>query len=543
MDEDMRRGHALFGSGDLRRFASLLLLASCSFAGHCHGERILQGGACRPQRTQPATKEKAIPHKQKQIMRSEEPYIVSFVSGKGGVGKTMLAVAFAKELSLGSPTLLIDLDFFNRGLSALLGSKNPITTVPKPRFLRSNKTTEDDTWSVVKSTNNLYHITYPDLRPSEMRRFATLPVERLADALKEFVQQTAEKCGCSFVVLDCHGGPDNSSFAASIISDDTLLISEPDRVTFRGTLNFLRQLDTASDESDLQIHLVFNKVVPHFSGFFLKTFYNRTIRSEFGGRPLLGIFPLEVYLTKEFEKQPFLTKVYPNSLLAKKTRLMIHTLLASRRRVTLSPAIRKISRPVRWFRMMSLGKLPWFLDSNKIMFLLVAFLVLSLFGNHVLSLHHRPGKLGDFFGGISMSSVAGALVVGLLTLWVVFTLFIGWFRMLDRKFVYFMRAKSHSLAVPVYLALCATIFPALWGYGAAIGLCVREYGSPTDSPGELAVLCMLALFSAGFLSTQAWKTYRLRLERQPLEMALRTLFFIYLLVASSSGALMTWGEW
>lgn len=466
-------------------------------------------------------------------MISEKPYIVSFVSGKGGVGKTMLAVAFAKELSLGSPTLLIDLDFFNRGLSALLGSKEPIAaiTIPKPRFLQSEKTAENDTWSVVKVTDNLYHISYSDLQPSDMRKFATLPVESLAEALDEFIQKVAKKCGCSFVVLDCHGGPDNSSFAASIIADHTLLVSEPDRVTFRGTLNFLRQLDTASDERDLQLHLVFNKVVPHFSGFFLKTFYNRAIKSEFGGRPLLGIFPLEVYLTKDFEKHPFLTAVYPNSLLAKKTRLMIHTLFASQEEISLSPAIRKISRPVKWFRMVALGKVPWFLDLANIMFVLTVYVVLFSIGIS-LGLSAGDGLLRKFFSFFDMSSDSSAFIFLPLVFLLLVAFFFAWFRKLDRKLIYFIRTNRYSLMVLCYFALCTVCFPLAWLYGTALEELLRE---PTSglvySPPALAFMALfLTPVWLVLIFTQVWKTYKLRFERQPLEMALRALFFIYLLI-------------
>jgi cellulose biosynthesis protein BcsQ len=64
-----------------------------------------------------------------------EPEIVTFVSGKGGVGKTMLAVAFARELSHADKTLILDLDFFNRGLTGLLRHGKKIMAVQKPRFL------------------------------------------------------------------------------------------------------------------------------------------------------------------------------------------------------------------------------------------------------------------------------------------------------------------------------------------------------------------------------------------------------------------------
>lgn len=456
------------------------------------------------------------------MIRGEKPYIVSFVSGKGGVGKTMLAVAFAKELSLGSSTLLIDLDFFNRGLSALLGNKDHIiASVPKPRFLQTEKTAENDTWSVVQVTDNLYHITYPDLQPSDMQKFVTLPVESLAEALNEFIQKAAKKCGCSFVVLDCHGGPDNSSFAASIVSDHTLLVSEPDRVTFRGTLNFLRQLNTVSDERDLQIHLVFNKVVPHFSGFYLKTFYNRLIRLEFGGRHLLGIFPLEVYLTKEFEKYPFLTEVYPNSLLAKKTRLMIHKLFASQEESSLSPAIRRISPPIKFFQMVTLGKTPWFLDLNNITLGIAAYFALSVF----LEDTSLDPILWDTYFDAGKDFLIWYLMIVLL---------FRWFRRLDRKFVYFMRTRSHFLSILSYLTMGGMCFPIAWMCGTSLKELLAEetrafffYDLRLMGLGAWIFVPVWLVF----LLTQAWTTCRLRFEGQPLEMASRIVFLIYLFIA------------
>lgn len=285
------------------------------------------------------------------------PLIISFVSGKGGVGKTMLAVACAKELSLNNRTLIIDLDFFNRGLTGLLGEgTRQCAEIDKPDFLTGEQTSDSETWKIVQVSKNLFHIYYPDLSQDDMQKFETLNVEVLKESLRHFVKEAAEKCECDCVVIDCHGGPDNSSFAACLISEHTLLVSEPDRITFYGTLNFLRQLKKAGATQDVDLRLVFNKVVPAFSGLFLTGFYNRLIRSEFSDRPLLGIFPLEVYLTKEFEKTPFLTSVYPYSWLAKKTRLMLYDLLSANHKDLLAPVIRSMPRWMRAYRRLSLGK-------------------------------------------------------------------------------------------------------------------------------------------------------------------------------------------
>jgi len=304
-------------------------------------------------------------------MSLTSPLVIALVSGKGGVGKTMLSVAVAKELAISNRTLIIDLDFFNRGLTGLLGRGDLACEIDKPGFLMEGQTEAPTKWRIIKVAENLFHIQYPDLLPEEMQSFETLDVDLLKLSLQAFICEAAEKCQCECVVLDCHGGPDNSSFAACLISDYSLLISEPDRITFYGTLNFLRQLKRIGGERDVNLHLVFNKVVPAFSGLFLRSLYNRLIKEHFEGRPLLAIFPLEVYLTKEFEKTPFLTAVYPDSWLAKKSRVLLKDLLSQEHKDNLSPPAKSMPGWMRTYIKLSLGKqLPIF-NMNVVMSVIV----------------------------------------------------------------------------------------------------------------------------------------------------------------------------
>ena len=303
-----------------------------------------------------------------------KPVVVAFVSGKGGVGKTMLSVAFAKELSRANKTLLVDLDFFNRGLTGLLLSGRQAGDIEKPDFLAADAPGQhaSDPWHLIEVAPDLFHISYPDLTSDEMSRFETLDVNALKESLSRFVAKAIEQCGAAAVVLDCHGGPDHSSFAACLLADYSLLISEPDRITFYGTLNFLRQLDHVRGEAAVDIRLVFNKVIPAFSPFFLRNLYKKRFAELFGGRPLMGLFPLEVYLTKDFEKTPFLTSVYPSSYLNRKTRVMAYDLLSDRHPDLVSPAARSLPRALRWQQRLSLGR-PFFLfDINFLMGTLVA---------------------------------------------------------------------------------------------------------------------------------------------------------------------------
>ena len=580
--------------------------------------------------------------------RRKRPVIVSFVSGKGGVGKTMLAAAFAKELAHGCRVLLLDLDFFNRGLTALMPEGRYVGELEEPEFLRRS-TGHAATWSVAEVARNVFHVTYPDLRESEMRRFATLPVDELSRTLAPAILAAASQCQCDCVVLDCHGGPDNSSFAACLLSDYTLLVSEPDRVTFYGTLNFLRQLDAARGDHEVDIRLVFNKVVAKFSGFFLRAFYRRSIRQEFAHRPLMGIFPNEIYLTKEFERTPFLTEVYPSSLLARKMRLLLRDLLLPEHKELLAPTVRRIPAVSRWYRRVALGKTLWLFRSETVMGAMVAIIFLNLVAGHlwesgqkqrvralqsdlvrlrVLSKLAEPTPNGDaqelleqdpglrrfLNGGIdwpeweasskeavlalrfrrllrpdvpsldqvlqehgtrgervcewtaslehwpvrgfeeathraerrveaglpALTLVVGRIavlwqetlniVLGVTLLWLLLALHVMWFRRLDLRFTYRVRARHYGHLVPCFVGALALWFVPVWLY---VSLAKAAVAAAAPNPSEVMGLRELALGLLALpvlvgLALEGYRLYRLGLARQRVEVAARVVFLLSL---------------
>jgi cellulose biosynthesis protein BcsQ len=307
---------------------------------------------------------------------------IAFVSGKGGVGKTMLAVAAGAELSSKDRTLLIDLDFFNRGLTGLMTNGEYLCDIDKPCFFNSDNETNTQ-WVITNVGDNLFHISYPDLTAEELTRLETVDFQQLQSDLREFIIKACKKADCKSVVLDCHGGPDHSSFAACLISHYSILVSEPDKITFYGTLHFVRQLNQISEGADYDLRLVFNKVLPVFSPFFLRSLYNREMKKIFASKALLGMFPLEVYLSKEFERTPLLTKAFPNSLLARKTSVLLFDLLDSSAPDRLSAATRALPRWVSWVRRWTLGKPNPLLDLN---FILVITAILYLFSNAMVDI-------------------------------------------------------------------------------------------------------------------------------------------------------------
>lgn len=217
---------------------------------------------------------------------------------------------------------------------------------------------------------NLIHVRYPDFSPEQIRLLENTEVTQLKHALRRFLDEVRKTSECETVVVDCHGGPDQLSFAACLASDYCLLISEPDKITFYGTLHFLRQLRRVTpkdSDHNPDVRLVFNKVVSAFSAVYLRRFYDKEIRRLFDDRPLLAVFPMEMYLTKEFERTPFLTAVFPFSLLSKKTRVLLCDLLKGCHRQFVPKSIQGALRPRLALIRHSMGRTPWIADLNKVM--------------------------------------------------------------------------------------------------------------------------------------------------------------------------------
>jgi cellulose biosynthesis protein BcsQ len=189
---------------------------------------------------------------------------IAVVSGKGGVGKTMLAVAIAYELAAKNRTLLLDLDFFNRGLTGLLRQGKKLKSIKPPAFFAAGSEDEpqEEDWELIEVAPNPVHVRYGDLSQRQMSRLEMLNTRALTTELGRFLDRVAKEADCKVMVMDCHGGPDHLSFAAADCANVTLLVSEPDKITFYGTLHFVRQLESVSGERKPDIRLVFNKVIP-----------------------------------------------------------------------------------------------------------------------------------------------------------------------------------------------------------------------------------------------------------------------------------------
>ncbi len=460
---------------------------------------------------------------------------LAVASGKGGVGKTMLSVALAYELSQNAPTLIIDLDFFNRGLTGLLRSGKILENLDAPNLLpdlaatnsaapgvvsdaaddpAAQQSSGDAPWQLIAISENLFNIRYPDLSTDDYARIENMQIGDLAQDLSDYIAYVARECGAHFVVLDCHGGPDRTSFAACKIAKTTLLISEPDRITLYGTLNFIRQLkDAGGTTADHDIRLVLNKVVSSFNAPFLLRFYNENIRSEFGNKPLLAMFPMEEYLTKAFEKNALLAKVYPESLLARKTRVYLYDLLAKTDRGYLSKDLKGLSKIERRITRSTLGR-EFILLSNdfaiamifSIGMIIMAAVVAVEYGDDLLT-RGTIEILEDFVNVFGDTPIFATFAF----FWFALTLFRSWMQRINRASIFFARTKSRTRAIFAALTkaiVAAPLFAILGGFFSEmqnqLGYYYFDefydnlYDALTDS--DMVTLLLPILFCTAFLS-------------------------------------------
>lgn len=451
-------------------------------------------------------------------METTNPVVVSFISGKGGVGKTMLATAFARELSKGSRTLMIDFDFFNRGLTGLLPPGKSFNFLSRPSFLGKSKSSSSE-WEIKEIDENLCYLSYPDLGQQEMRQFASAPIDELSSSFEEFLLEAARCSNCETIVIDCHGGPDNSSFAAAIVSDYTLMVTEPDRITLHGTLNFVRQLRKVAGNRTINLQVVFNKVVNQFSGLFLKNFYDRRIKSEMGGAELAAIVPMELYLTKEFEKISFLTDAYPYSIFAKKIRLIIHNLFHEERPDLLTSSTKRFSKLFRYFRLVSTGRTHWFADKDVLMALITTLFIIIVM---LQVLWGKPSNWSPEYQDIWDSNNIWLFILFLVT-WFLAVLVFSWHIILDRVVTFHARLKHNTKVVGYTIVMLI-----LWFLPVSFATyCIKRFDE-WDTETVLALAPVFILFGM-ILWIQIWRLWRLKFNLRWREVCIRGILIIYIL--------------
>ncbi|WP_411725582.1 AAA family ATPase [Methyloglobulus sp.] len=209
---------------------------------------------------------------------STKTIVLSFVSGRGGTGKTSIAVACAKLLAeMKKNVVLIDLDLHSRGLTLwftpLLNLGQVYETVASLE-IKSNLKPEDlcikgELVPILKSDSdgNKRVMFLPAFIPSKNQtnqnaKYPDPPPQEYVGWLRELLEKLKKnQNNPDFILIDCGAGSLNRHISASIVADQVLIVSSPEPDAIAASVFFHREqsLQTHKFNNNAEIRYIVNR--------------------------------------------------------------------------------------------------------------------------------------------------------------------------------------------------------------------------------------------------------------------------------------------
>jgi MinD-like ATPase involved in chromosome partitioning or flagellar assembly len=205
----------------------------------------------------------------------------------------------------------------------------------------------------------------PAFKPSDQDRFSLdlnpSNKNELLARLDKKLNMLLRNFDIDLIMLDCHGGLDTVSFASFALSDHTIVVSEPDKITFNGTLELLDYYEKnwidqsscgPSDDNTMvsgegrlpalsgdsiptdKVIFLLNRVSGYFSYDGLTKLYRSEIMatSSFAAQvigPYIFI-PSDTLLAQSVSQYPIYAELVPESLFCQKLELIYVQLFGKR---------------------------------------------------------------------------------------------------------------------------------------------------------------------------------------------------------------------
>lgn len=216
-----------------------------------------------------------------EITQSKNAIFLAFLSGKGGVGKTSIALSLAKVLSLVDyKVLLIDADLQTHGLSYfftdLTENQNKTGLLEIMRdFQKSNQSINqfDLNSVIVKVSHNLDFI--PSKKAFKEKTWQLAEDAHTVRAFMDRLMQQLANAQYDFIISDTQAGPAAATREVCSRSGKAIIISEPDPISI-----------AASRSLDYEMH----EELPNFTRFLVNKLEKEEVRSFRAIRDYLTIF-------------------------------------------------------------------------------------------------------------------------------------------------------------------------------------------------------------------------------------------------------------
>jgi len=277
---------------------------------------------------------------------SERPFVIAILSGKGGVGKTTISLNLAKELASRGPVWLIDIDLFNRGSTSALWESEKGMPLSVAELILATQTFSERgdreqlaAFFSLKVRAALESLAYdsrltflPAARAVEGKEASYVLWRGMAElglSAEIFVGALADACGAltagGVVILDGHGGLDELSLAAAVVSDTCYIVNEPDLITFTGSVTLFREVREQARRSphDAWVEFIINRVSPKDRIKRLEEHFGPMLDSMSPAPEAVAVyFPLERELFGVFGDDPFVSQLYTRYWFSRKIALL-----------------------------------------------------------------------------------------------------------------------------------------------------------------------------------------------------------------------------
>lgn len=228
-------------------------------------------------------------------MKGENFKVVTFLSGKGGSGKTTISIAIAKLLAdMGYPCILIDLDLATNGASYFFRRYfKPRNIGVWERIIEGNSDI-----APIKISKNFFFLPSRVKLSKRGMHYEAMDFSRvrLMNDVLSPIFMWAKQANCKYILIDCQAGYTVSSEAATRVADTTVIVSEADSISNDAAENLRAQLiDFLPEENFYLINKIDIRDADTYRSFknLLPTFnrlpplpFDFEVRNAFGARQI-----------------------------------------------------------------------------------------------------------------------------------------------------------------------------------------------------------------------------------------------------------------